>query len=1183
VLDGSEQREVGGFKVDVMNIRHVRRDHSECCRSRQYFWTYLSPLAVAAFIAALLFAGGFGGVGPTSAGTANPIVLENQQPGTTAWRIGQSPYSVADDGNGQIKGYASATSVNKGGQITFNVSVNPAGPYTIDLYRMGCYPDRSGTCLGGRLMTRIGPFDGTTQPPCTMDSPGGGNTGLLECQWSGNAFTVPSNWTSGIYLAVLTNGQNFQNYIQFVVRDDSRNAALLYQQPVATYQAYNQYPYYASQDPRNGKSLYDSASGGSDTVAGVGRRRAVKVSFDRPYAGDGSADLLDPNGWSWEGYFIRWMEKNGYDVSYSTSLDLHESPQSLLRFKGFLSVGHDEYWSKQMFDNAEAARAAGVNLAFFGGNDVYWQVRFEPSSTGTPDRVMVSYKNSPNNSFDTVDPVADPTLRTVRFQDPPVNRSSQTLLGLSFQGSTERSTKNTAFKPVNVASSWIYDGSGYAEGDSTPAVVGYEADRVDCQYPMPNYTSYTLVGKSPFTDIDGFTKDSNAALYQAPSRAWVFASGTMSWSWALDRSTPTPDQGVPNGWVDSRTQNTTKNILDVFSGAKAARPITSNPPDCAEHRVMGFEGGSLTGADGADKVLGGPTLDTTSQITGQGSARFAGVANSYLSTQITAADDLNVAFNLKLNALPTNDVRLLLVTTVFSTTGTLLIRSNGTICLKYGNYWAGGALANSCTTTPLALNTIYRLGLHQIRGTGADGILEGFIAVGNAPFGAPFVRNTTGTWTFRADRVDIGTTTNVPFDAWMDDIKLDGGILTVPAAPSNLAVSSPQDATRVDLTWVDNATNESSYTVARSTTPSFDSPTLTKIVSNSTIYHDTTVQPETTYYYRIDATNAVGSASSSIVSVTTRPTPPAAPTGLVATSLTATSIRLDWVDNSLNETGFTLQRAGDAGFTSSLTLVDLPARTTSYTDNVSSEGVYYYRVKAVNIGTSSTWSAGARGSRIRNITFEDGTPSLINAVSGAEKNASGLVTQESVTPIKGRYSAHVANVTNAYIEQSTGNVDNLYLSFYFRLNVRPTVDHRFAQVLSGQTTIANLWVRTDGTICLKYGNYWSGGSIGAACTPLSKALVVGVSYRLAVRELRGDGTSSAILQGYLAQGDTPFAMDVSGQPVTFASSVVASTSPGYWTTPATTVRLGATLSGPVLDATYDDIELDSAFLPSPSS
>src|SRR3954452_15293167 len=250
-------------------------------------------------------------------------------------------------------------------------------------------------------MQSLGPFDGVTQPACTLDGPGGGNTGLLECNWSGPTFRIPTTWTSGIYLGVLTNADSFQNYVTFVVRDDHRQAAFLYQQPVMNYQGYNPYPYFGGGDTRNGKSLYDNASGGADTVAGPGRTPAVKVSFDRPYAGGGDGELVDEAGWSWELYFVRWLEQNGYDVSYWTSLDTHESGARLLSYKTFLSVGHDEYWTKQMFDAAETARNAGVNLAFFGGNDVYWQARLEPSSTGVPDRVMVVYKNSPNNTFST--------------------------------------------------------------------------------------------------------------------------------------------------------------------------------------------------------------------------------------------------------------------------------------------------------------------------------------------------------------------------------------------------------------------------------------------------------------------------------------------------------------------------------------------------------------------------------------------------------------------------------------------------------------------------------------------------------------------------------------------------------------------------------------------------------------
>src|SRR5881396_939124 len=94
----------------------------------------------------------FAGVAPASSQLApdNPIVLENQQPGSSGWF-----WSLhADDATGQIKGYASATSVLQNQSITFYVTVNPAQTYTIDFYRMGWYAGQ-----GGRLRLHVGPLD----------------------------------------------------------------------------------------------------------------------------------------------------------------------------------------------------------------------------------------------------------------------------------------------------------------------------------------------------------------------------------------------------------------------------------------------------------------------------------------------------------------------------------------------------------------------------------------------------------------------------------------------------------------------------------------------------------------------------------------------------------------------------------------------------------------------------------------------------------------------------------------------------------------------------------------------------------------------------------------------------------------------------------------------------------------
>src|SRR5215469_9904512 len=125
-----------------------------------------------------------------AAAQSNPITIENQQPGTTAWQI---PYgSAGSDGVGQIKGYASSVSINKGDNITFYVSVNPAQSYTINVFRMGYYQG-----LGGRLMASAGPLNGVQQTTCPTNPA----TGMIECQWAPSyTLTTQTSWTDGIYL-----------------------------------------------------------------------------------------------------------------------------------------------------------------------------------------------------------------------------------------------------------------------------------------------------------------------------------------------------------------------------------------------------------------------------------------------------------------------------------------------------------------------------------------------------------------------------------------------------------------------------------------------------------------------------------------------------------------------------------------------------------------------------------------------------------------------------------------------------------------------------------------------------------------------------------------------------------------------------------------------------------------------
>ena len=467
----------------------------------------------------------------------SPIQRENTKRGTTEWKITQPSQGA------EIAGFASLTSVQAGQVIKLYISTSDS-TFSVDLYRMGWYQG-----LGGRKI--LGPIRRkgmlqTTPPPDP-------NTGLVECNWTSQiSLKTGRNWTSGFYLAKLTAQSGAQSYIIFVVRNDSRPSALLFQSSVATYQAYNGW---------GGKSLYPF-----DSKGGV---YASKVSFNRPYtwtfsSGEspwwvGSGDFM-----RWEYFMVRFLEREGYDVSYSTDIDTHENPNLLFGHKAFLVVGHDEYWSWEMRQNVTWARDQGVGLGFFSANDCWWQVRFEPSAvTGQKDRTLVCYKlNAPKQDPDASNP-ATYYLITTRWDLPHGNLPGDPedpLIGIMY---------NFA-EPVNTdlliadASNWIFNGTGLANGDKLSGLVGYEADAVN-KNPPPGLS---VLAHSPYLYTDGTTRYADMTVYQAASGATVFATGSIQWGWGLDNgglddlSAQTP----PANLVSVPAQQITRNVLSRFLG-----------------------------------------------------------------------------------------------------------------------------------------------------------------------------------------------------------------------------------------------------------------------------------------------------------------------------------------------------------------------------------------------------------------------------------------------------------------------------------------------------------------------------------------------------------------------------------------------------------------------------------------
>ena len=318
--------------------------------------------------------------GPCDPPIANPIACENSKAGNPP-----SEWDVNGAGDSSIQGFATDISVDQGETVHFKIDTN-SDEYRLDIYRMGYYGGD-----GARKVDSVAPSASLpqNQPSCDEES----STGLIDCgNWEESAsWNVPADAVSGIYFAKLVREDRSSDgsHIVFVVRDDDGESDLLFQTSDTTWQAYNRY---------GGNSLY---TGGPGTNPG----RAYKVCYNRPLTTRGTTPEDAP--FNAEYPMVRWLERNGYDVSYFTGVDADRRGSEILEHKAFLSVGHDEYWSGTQRANVEAARDAGVNLAFFSGNEIFWKTRWEDSIDGsaTEHRTLVCYKETHAN-----EPI-DPEIR----------------------------------------------------------------------------------------------------------------------------------------------------------------------------------------------------------------------------------------------------------------------------------------------------------------------------------------------------------------------------------------------------------------------------------------------------------------------------------------------------------------------------------------------------------------------------------------------------------------------------------------------------------------------------------------------------------------------------------------------------------------------------------------------------
>ena len=491
-----------------------------------------------------------------TAAEPNPIQIENALAGTDPSQWLPPAYPPT-----RIQGYASEVSVLPGEDVRLHVGTADGDRYRIEVYRLGWYGGR-----GARLVSCI--------PGCGSDKPGqrfgSGQadpaTGVVRAGWPvTDTFGVPASATTGYYHAVLRltdagDDTGALGYVPFIVRAPSaRRSSIVVQVPTNTWQAYN---------PWGGKSIYPFNSDGGP---------AVRVSFDRPLA------FTAQGPFDWEYNLVRFLEREGYDVSYQADVDTDRQPESLLAHRLVVVAGHDEYWTKRMRDAFQVARSRGTNLAFMNSNVGYWQIRYEDAR-----RTIVAYKEA------APDPEPNPSLRTVRFRDLVPPRPEWELEGVMFYRIRESQSGPVDYTVSDAARTdpW-FAGTGFAPGDKVLDVVGNEWDSRP-EAPVP--AGCAKPGLVSLFHYEGAPQNADAVRFTAPSGARVLSGGAQQLSWSLDpfntgrfgRTLP------PDGRLQQFVRNALADLLrparpEALSATREGRRVTLRITREPDPRVSRFE------------------------------------------------------------------------------------------------------------------------------------------------------------------------------------------------------------------------------------------------------------------------------------------------------------------------------------------------------------------------------------------------------------------------------------------------------------------------------------------------------------------------------------------------------------------------------------------------------------------
>jgi hypothetical protein len=466
---------------------------------------------------------------------SNRIAEENRLPGTQDWMLRKTEIDPATRYRSPaVEGFASKPSYQAGETVAFHVSTRSDDVVELQVFRMGFY--------GGAGARRMATLEAL--PTQSQKTPVPGPRRLMRCEWPVTAqWRIPDDALSGVYLAKLTSRETeVESYIVFIVRDE-RSADFVFQCSDFTWQAYNRWP--------SQFSLYDDGQHewywGGESQVGFQRPYGKYCQiFDAPLS-IGSGEFL-----LWEFPFAYWLESLGLDVTYISNLDTHRGSETLTRGRGVLSVGHDEYWTIEMFRNMQSAIAAGTSLGFFSGNTACGRVLWD-EETMSLRRVGVFGPPEGTAEFQ--------SMSSLEHVPPYANE----LLGAHSTGPVTGGADWACSMPDH----WIFEGTGMKLGDAIPGLVGWEWHGDPAPIPGLEIVSTGPTQSAPGKPNGG---QYTATVYPGPRGNIVFNASTIWWGDGLS---------APPGYVrpavyttpqgpDVRVQRITLNVLAKMVG----RPLS---------------------------------------------------------------------------------------------------------------------------------------------------------------------------------------------------------------------------------------------------------------------------------------------------------------------------------------------------------------------------------------------------------------------------------------------------------------------------------------------------------------------------------------------------------------------------------------------------------------------------------